>query len=583
MQDKANQNETQEFVVTTNEQRQRLDLFLATKLKDLGFSRQRIKQLIQQGEAKINDLPCSIPKQELHAGDKILLNLPSYTSEEIIPQAGNLAIIYQDEDLLVLNKPPFLTVHPCPSCPDKTLVNILLHHFPNIAKLPGLRPGIVHRLDKNTSGLLLVALKEEVRLKLADAFANRLVKKHYLALVAGVPKQEQAIIDQPIARHPLLKTRMAIVPGGKNAISKFQVLWPNQQQQQEKNQAALLDVEIFTGRTHQIRVHLAHQGHPIWGDSLYGGPCRLFEEQLLPKASKANSKSGVLTTPQPAPQIANRQMLHAHKLAFKHPTSGEELEFTCPLPSDFKQALADLAFSPLQVVLTGLAGCGKSALLQALHEQGIPIFSADENVALEYAQGNTGWQLLKARYGNKFFNQDESLNKRYLFEAMQNSQALHREVEELIHPLIAHNLQIFWQQQASKPFSVAEVPLFLEAGWHKHANNCSNIFNIIPTPPGLKLNLKAPCLDFILIGVDCPQTLRYERLAKRGVSQEMAASLDSWQWAEKDKMAACNIIIDNAASLEALQKNAAQLAQYLNSLFIQKQKLILQNILNRIE
>lgn len=139
MQDKANQNETQEFVVTTNEQRQRLDLFLATKLKDLGFSRQRIKQLIQQGEAKINDLPCSIPKQELHAGDKILLNLPLHFRRNYPPSrkpCNNLPRWRPKR----FKQTPLLTVHPCPSCPDKTLVNILLHHFPNIAKLPGLRP-----------------------------------------------------------------------------------------------------------------------------------------------------------------------------------------------------------------------------------------------------------------------------------------------------------------------------------------------------------------------------------------------------------------------------------------------------------
>ena len=588
MQDQTNPNNTQNFLVTTNEQRQRLDLFLATKLKDTGVSRQRIKQLIQQGEAKVNDLPCCIPKQELRVGDKIFLNLPVHASEEIIPQAGSLEIIYQDEYLLVLNKPPFLTVHPCPSCPDKTLVNILLHHFPNIAELPGLRPGIVHRLDKNTSGLLLVALKEDIRLKLAQAFANRLVKKHYLALVAGVPKQSEGIIDQPMARHPLVKTRMAIVPGGKNAISKFKILWPSQKSNgEEKQQAALLDVEIFTGRTHQIRVHLAHLGHPIWGDTLYGGPTKLSKPQTLPKAQEA------------ATQIAKRQMLHAYKLSFQHPVSGETLEFKCPLPNDFKESLAELAFSPLRVVLTGLPGCGKSSLLEALQEQGFPTFSADKNVALEYAPGNTGWQLLKRRYGNEFlFEKDGALNKASLFEAMQKSPTLHREVEELIHPLIAHNLQNFWQQQTYTPVSVAEIPLFLEAGWHNrpgkrpesrpesHPENdsakYSKFFNTTPIPSGLKLNPITPG-EIILVGIDCPQTLRYERLAKRGVTQEMAATLDSWQWAENDKMNACNIIINNSASLMDLQNAATQLGQYLNDLAAQKQKLILQNILNCIE
>lgn len=570
----ASQSKIQEFVVTANEQRQRLDLFLATRLKDAGFSRQRIKQLIQQGEAKVNNLLCCTPKQELRLGDKILLNLPDNAPEEIIPQAGNLEILYQDEYLLILNKPPFLTVHPCPSCPDKTLVNILLHNFPSIAQLPGLRPGIVHRLDKNTSGLLLVALKEDIRLKLADAFANRLVKKHYLALVAGVPEHAEGIVDKPIARHPLLKTRMAVVPGGKNAISKFQVLWANQQQREEKNSASLLDVEIFTGRTHQIRVHLAHLGHPIWGDTLYAGPSHLVSAQTLTATAKTSSAS---------PQIANRQMLHAYKLAFQHPATGENLEFTCPLPSDFKEALGKLAFSPLRVVLTGLPGCGKSALLEALHEQCLPVFSADENVAQEYAPGKTGWQLLKRRYGNEFISeQDGSLNKRKLFEAMQKSSALHREVEELIHPLIAHNLQTFWQQQASNLISVAEVPLFLEAGWLESAESCSNFFNNVPLPCGLKLNSNI-ARNVVLVGVDCPQALRYERLVKRGVSQEVAATLDSWQWAEKDKMAACNIIINNSGSLAELRENATKLGQYLDTLALQKQKLILQKILNCIK
>ena len=177
---------------------QRLDLFLALRLKPKGFSRARIKELILMGKAALDGKAALIPKQGLAPGQKVTLEIPPSPETEVDAQEGALKIILDEPDFLVLDKPPGLTVHPCPSCPKDTLVNILIHHFPQLGKIPGLRPGIVHRLDKDTSGLLLVALNEATRLELSEAFAERMVSKEYLALVKGVPAEKQGTINEPI-------------------------------------------------------------------------------------------------------------------------------------------------------------------------------------------------------------------------------------------------------------------------------------------------------------------------------------------------------------------------------------------------
>lgn len=567
-----------ELRLTAGRHGQRLDSFLAETLKAEGISRQRAKQLIKQGLVNLNGQPCVLPREALREGDHVDLTLPADPSEHLKAEEGKLCIVYEDPDLLILNKPPRLTVHPCPSCPEGTLVNILLHHFPQLASLPGLRPGVVHRLDKNTSGLLLIALSEQVRLRLSEAFAARQVHKKYLALVSGVLKEKSGRINAPMARHPKTKTRMAVVPGGKEAITDYQVLY-------QGSDFALLEVTILTGRTHQIRVHLAHLGHPIWGDALYGGPV----QRLLPEAGAKKTKtSASKDCGQP---LATRQMLHACSLNFTHPQTGKELAFTCPLPADFTECLQALLADPVQLVITGLPGCGKSTLLKALAAQNVPVWSADKNVAEQYLPGNHGWQLLASRFGGRFIDPASSiLNKQELFDAMRASPELKKEVEALIHPLIRHNLDLFWSEaNQTGLLAVAEVPLYLEANWNnlpkgssaspKNTDFWAQALFETPLPPGLRLNKNLPVKQPLLLGVACPQDLRYARLAERGVQAPMAAQLDAWQWPETAKLDACNLIIDNSGSLQDLQANAKALHSFLIEVAATRQKLLSRHIL----
>ena len=244
--------------------------------------------------------------------------------ENTLAAAKNaLTIYYQDKFLAVIEKKPGLTVHPCPSCQEETLVNHLLYHFPSLKTMEGERPGIVHRLDKDTSGLMLVALTEESRLKLSEAFSEKQIKKTYLALVQGIcPNGESR---EPIGRHPAIKTKMALVPlnkGGREAFSEWERIYPKEMTAQkitasdtnkQNEKFSLLKVQIHTGRTHQIRVHLSAFGYPLLGDEVYA-PAHI--------AAKAP-----------------RQMLHAYTLHFTHPFTGEEMEFTSLPPADFWECL----------------------------------------------------------------------------------------------------------------------------------------------------------------------------------------------------------------------------------------------------
>lgn len=546
---------------------QRLDLFLARRLAGNGISRARIKQLILDGQASVEGKVVLLPRHELISGQIITLILPTPNKTDLESKKGNLSIVYQEKSFLVLNKPPRLTVHPCPSCPTDTLVNILLHHFPDLGQIPGLRPGIVHRLDKDTSGLLVVALDEATRLKLSEAFANRTVAKEYLAIVKGVPLQNSGIINEPIGRHPTHKTRMAVVKGGKEAISEYKVLASG-------SDFSLLAVKIHTGRTHQIRVHLAHLGHPLWGDSLYGGP----KYRVNPK--QHNQKGA---------KIASRQMLHAWELEFVHPDSGELLSFNCPLPDDFVNALATLIYSPLRVVITGLPGCGKSSLLYELAQQELPTWSADAEVAKLYLQGEDGWQLIKGRFGGRFIDSSGNTNKEELFNAMQAEPGLHREVEELVHPIVKHRLDEFWEQQTQTEVPailVAEVPLFLEAGYSKgkfnwaRANDWNDILED-PKNQNININMNSQHGDIVLIYVDTPSNKRYERMAKKGITESRASILDSWQWAEQKKKDACDLVISNNQGISELKLIAKSLSDMLTQLAQTRQQRSLQMLLGK--
>lgn len=501
--------DTNRFTVNTAQDGMRLDRFLADALSKDGISREKIKRAIKENHVSLNNTVCSVPKTKLTEGMLVSITL-EVSESSVVPEEGELDVVHKDQHLLVVNKPSNLTVHPCPSCPEGTLVHRLVHHFPELGAMEGFRPGIVHRIDKDTSGLLMVALTEGTRITLSEAFAQRTIHKKYIALVHGVPAERKGSIEEPIARHPSYKTKMAVVPGGKEAQSAYTVLYAD-----PSKQFSVVEVRIFTGRTHQIRVHMSHIGHPLWGDKLYGGGV----QESSPFAS-----------------VAKRQMLHAWNLSFEHPVSKNELSFTCPPPKDFLALIEALSQSMQKVVLTGMPGCGKSALRNLLQETGIPTWSADTAVHELYAVGGDGWHLLKGRYGEQFVPDTETpVDRKALFHAMQNSQTLRKEVEHSIHPLVQHNLEEFWKKHRHAAITVAEIPLFHETGWHT-------------VNYGMAIDA--------VVGVRCPRNIRASRLQEtRGWSEEVLASMEAWQWADKDKINACDIVVDNSGSLEALTKN----------------------------
>jgi 23S rRNA pseudouridine1911/1915/1917 synthase len=283
----------------------RLDKYLTQVLPQ--FSRAYLQKLIVQGNVLINGQRTKA-NQRLSNADRItveLPHLPIYPLAEPIP----LTIIYEDEDILVIDKPAGLTVHPAPGHPSHTLVNAILAHCPSLAMSNELmRPGIVHRLDKDTSGLILIAKNDSAGDYLAAQFKNRTVIKGYLVLVKGSLSPEEGIIEAPIGRDSYNRRRMGVVEGGKEATTKYRV-------RQYLDGYTLVEVTPLTGRTHQIRVHLSAIGHPVVGDPLYG------------------TKSTHLS----------RQFVHAYRLGFCLPSTKQYQEFIAPLPVDLEQALEHLA------------------------------------------------------------------------------------------------------------------------------------------------------------------------------------------------------------------------------------------------
>jgi 23S rRNA pseudouridine1911/1915/1917 synthase len=281
---------------------ERLDLFLVQEVAEL--SRSQLKRLIEQGLVLVNGQP-GRPGQKLRAGDRVSLTVPPPGQSTLEPEEIPLSVVYQDDELLVLDKPAGLTVHPAPGHPSGTLVNALLAICPDLRGIGDrVRPGIVHRLDKDTSGLMVVAKSHRAHLSLSRQIKERKVKKGYLALVSGELKPREGVIDAPIARNPRDRKRMAVVAGGREARTRYKVLRSN-------GEYSLVEAFPETGRTHQVRVHFASLGHPLVGDHVYG------------------KRSAFL----------GRQFLHAHLLGFSHPDTGEWREFTSPLPPDLQLAL----------------------------------------------------------------------------------------------------------------------------------------------------------------------------------------------------------------------------------------------------
>ncbi len=311
-------NESIHLIASTPDAGTRLDAYLAGQIN--GWSRARLQRLIEDEEVLVNGKPAK-PSYKLRAADEIEVELTPPPAANFTPENIPLNIIFEDDSLIVVNKPAGLVVHPAAGVHSGTLANALAYHFQQLSTRAGeVRPGIVHRLDKDTSGLMVVAKNEATHESLAEQFRAREVFKSYVALVHGVVKQEAGRIEQPIARDPRARIRMAVVAAGRGALSLYKV-------RRRHASFTLLDVELKTGRTHQIRVHLSWLKHPVVGDEIYGGGRDKTVQDVRLRA--AVRKMG-------------RQFLHAERLGFRHPVSGESLEFVAPLPDELNSLLTEL-------------------------------------------------------------------------------------------------------------------------------------------------------------------------------------------------------------------------------------------------
>lgn len=298
-----------EFNLQVKENSVRLDRYLSQELPNL--SRSRIQQLIEQGQVKLNNQVCTSKKVSVKAGDRICIVIPEIQPLELQPEDIPLDILYEDDQLLILNKPAGLVVHPAPGHYDGTLVNALLAHCPNLPGIGGVqRPGIVHRLDKDTTGAIAIAKTDIAYQSLQAQLQAKTARREYLGVVYGAPKLESGIIDLPIGRNPQDRKKMAIIPveeGGRTAITHWQV-------KERLGNYTLIHFQLETGRTHQIRIHSTKMGHSIVGDPVYG-----------------SGRSVGVNLP--------GQALHAWRLKLQHPISENLIEVTAPPPHSFTTLL----------------------------------------------------------------------------------------------------------------------------------------------------------------------------------------------------------------------------------------------------
>lgn len=284
----------------------RLDSYLASRLSP-EVSRSRIQELIEQGNVLRNGAHCK-PSARIRPGDIIEVRIPAPVSWDVVPQDIPLDVVYEDEELLVLNKPRGMVVHPAAGHYDGTIVNAILNRCPDLQGIGGeVRPGIVHRLDKDTTGLMVVAKTEHALRCLQQQIKERKARRQYIALCRGFVPSDEGTVEAPIGRHPVNRKKMAVVQGGRLAVTDYRVLT------RFGRDYTLLMASLRTGRTHQIRVHLSHLGHPVVGDPVYG---------------KSQGELGL-----------EGQALHAFKLGLYKPSTGKYMEFTAPLPADFRNAL----------------------------------------------------------------------------------------------------------------------------------------------------------------------------------------------------------------------------------------------------
>lgn len=296
--------ETYSFKIESN--KGRIDKFLSGELEEM--SRSKIQKLITDGYILVNDQPTK-SNYKIEAGDEIEVNIPEPEPVDVLPEDIPLEIIYEDQDIVIVNKQQGLVVHPGAGNPNGTLVNALLFHIKDLSGINGeIRPGIVHRLDKDTSGILVVAKNDEAHVGLSEQLQSRTVKRKYWALVHGVLPHEHGTVDAPIGRDPHDRQKFTVIKSGKEAITHFKVL-------ERFNQYSLLEVSLETGRTHQIRVHLNYINYPVAGDPVYG-PKKTLE--------------------------GNGQFLHARTLEFLHPRTGQVMRFDAEIPPIFKKTLDQL-------------------------------------------------------------------------------------------------------------------------------------------------------------------------------------------------------------------------------------------------
>ena len=288
----------------------RLDVFCAEQFPEL--SRGYIKTLITEGKVTVDGLSKK-PSYKMKAGDVLEIEIPEPKESTIEPEDIPLDIVYEDEDIIVVNKPKGMVVHPAPGTPSGTLVNALMHHTQQLSSINGVyRPGIIHRIDKDTTGLLMVAKNDVAHQRLSEQLKGHHITREYVGLVKGIVENNRGTVDMPIGRHPKDRIRMAVVKeNSKDAVTHFEVL------ERYVQGYTLMRFKLETGRTHQIRVHMSAIGHPIAGDLLY-------------KGDKKN------------PFKTQGQCLHAQTLGFIHPTTGEYVEYSAPLPEYFQEILKGL-------------------------------------------------------------------------------------------------------------------------------------------------------------------------------------------------------------------------------------------------
>lgn len=296
--------ENKDFIVDENNENKRLDIFLSDIFSDK--SRSYLQKIIILGNVTVNSL-AKKPNFKLKAGDKIHIDIPEPVALEVQAEDIPLKIVYEDSDVIVIDKSQGMVVHPAPGAQSGTLVNALLSHCTDLSGINGVsRPGIVHRIDKDTSGILIVAKNDNAHNKLALQLKDHTMNRIYVALVEGRIRADEGTIDAPLARHPVERIKVAVVKDGRRAVTHYKVL-----ERFENN--TLVECKLETGRTHQIRVHMLHIGHPLVGDPVYGYKKQRFNLQ--------------------------GQMLHAKTLGFIHPATEKYMEFSSPLPEYFEKVL----------------------------------------------------------------------------------------------------------------------------------------------------------------------------------------------------------------------------------------------------